>query len=451
MRYAWMVASSLALLAGAAQAADGDIYTTLELEHREFPQQSKVPDQPDRQSSAALEIEFFREWNRGDQLFSGVIFGRVDSDDDERTHWDIRELSFVHAARDYEVRLGIRKVFWGVTESRHLVDIINQTDFVEDIDNEDKLGQPMVNLAWISPFGTWDVFWMPLFRERTFPGEDGRPAFPLPIEQDAARYQSHRGDNHNDFALRWRHTLGAVDIGLSAFKGTARDPRLVPCLREGSGFPNTENQANCDLESLMAGAMPTGNPTFDDIIVGLAQAGGNNTTEEDVRNALLLIPHYDQIEQYALDAQWIIGPTALKLEATRREQRGEWTNALVTGFEYTLYGLFGSAIDMGLLSEYLYDERDPETQDLFDREIFAGTRLGFNDVAGTAVLAGAVRSLDETTVAYLLEAERRFGSSLKVSAQVRALSNVPDSAPEQSFSSVLEQEDTFSLIMEAYF
>ena len=105
----------------------------------------------------------------------------------------------------------------------------------------------------------------------------------------------------------------------------------------------------------------------------------------------------------------------------------------------------------GLLSEYLYDERDPETQDLFDREIFAGTRLGFNDVAGTAVLAGAVRSLDETTVAYLLEAERRFGSSLKVSAQVRALSNVPDSAPEQSFSSVLEQEDTFSLIMEAYF
>ena len=106
---------------------------------------------------------------------------------------------------------------------------------------------------------------------------------------------------------------------------------------------------------------------------------------------------------------------------------------------------------MGLLSEYLYDERDPETQDLFDREIFAGTRLGFNDVAGTAVLAGAVRSLDETTVAYLLEAERRFGSSLKVSAQVRALSNVPDSAPEQSFSSVLEQEDTFSLIMEAYF
>ncbi len=451
MRYAWMVASSLALLAGAAQAADGDIYTTLELEHREFPQESKVPDQPDRQSSAALEIEFFREWNRGDQLFSGVIFGRVDSDDDERTHWDIRELSFVHAARDYEVRLGIRKVFWGVTESRHLVDIINQADFVEDIDNEDKLGQPMVNLAWISPFGTWDVFWMPLFRERTFPGEDGRPAFPLPIEQDAARYQSHRGDNHDDFALRWRHTLGAVDIGLSAFKGTARDPRLVPCLREGSGFPNTENQANCDLESLMAGAMPTGNPSFDDIIVGLAQAGGNNTTEEDVRNALLLIPHYDQIEQYALDAQWIIGPTALKLEATRREQRGELTNALVTGFEYTLYGLFGSAIDMGLLSEDLYDERDPETQDLFDREIFAGTRLGFNDVAGTAVLAGAVRSLDETTVAYLLEAERRFGSSLKVSAQVRALSNVPDSAPEQSFSSVLEQEDTFSLIMEAYF
>lgn len=451
MRNAWIIASSLALLTGAAHAADGDVYTTLELEHREFPQESRVPDRPDRQSSAALEIEFFREWNRGDQLFSGVLFGRVDSEDDERSHFDIRELSFVHAARDYEVRLGIRKVFWGVTESRHLVDIINQTDFVEDIDNEDKLGQPMVNLAWISPFGTWDAFWMPVFRERTFPGEDGRPALPFPLNEDAARYQSHRGDDHDDFALRWRHTLGAVDIGLSAFKGTARNPQLVPCLRQGSGFDGTENQANCNLQSLAAGPMPTGVPLFDALIIGVAQASGNGTTEEDVRNALELIPHYEKIEQYSLDAQWIIGPTALKLEARRREQRGIWTNAVVTGFEYTLYGIFDSTIDMGLLSEFLYDELDTETQDLFDREVFAGTRLGFNDIAGTAILAGAVRSLDETTVAYLLEAERRLGSSLKISAQVRALSNVPDTAPEQSLSTVLDREDTVSVILEAFF
>ena len=61
-------------------------------------------------------------------------------------HGDIRELAYVHASDDWELRLGIRKEFWGVTEFQHLVDVINQTDGVEDFDGEDKLGQQMVNL-----------------------------------------------------------------------------------------------------------------------------------------------------------------------------------------------------------------------------------------------------------------------------------------------------------------
>jgi len=54
--------------------------------------------------------------------------------------------------------------FWGVTEFQHLVDIINQTDLVENIDTEDKLGQPMINLALINDWGTVDLFIMPYFR-----------------------------------------------------------------------------------------------------------------------------------------------------------------------------------------------------------------------------------------------------------------------------------------------
>jgi hypothetical protein len=440
---------------GVAVAADGDVYTTLELEHREFPQESKVPDRPDRQSAAALTVEFFREWNRGDQLLSGVFFGRVDSDDDERTHADIRELSFVHAARDYEVRLGVRKVFWGVTESRHLVDVINQTDFVEDIDNEDKLGQPMINLAWISDFGTWDAFWLPYFRERTFPGEDGRPAFPFEITEDAARYESHQEQSHQDFALRWRHTVGALDVGVSWFKGTAREPRLLPCVRQGSGFEGTATQANCDLDSAVTDPALSGFEPLDRILIALAQQAGLAPTDAEVQaaffDAVQIIPHYDQIEQYSIDAQWIIGATALKLEALRRERGERWANALVTGFEHTLYGVFDSAIDVGLLSEFIYDRREAEGQDLFDREVFAGTRLSFNDVAGTALLAGGVRSLDETTISYLVEAERRFGASVKVSLQARLVSNVPDDAPAQASSALLDYEDTISAIVQLYF
>jgi hypothetical protein len=64
-----------------------------------------------------------------------------------------------------KILLGANKVFWGVTESRHLVDIINQTDLVEDIDEEQNLGQPMVNLLLQRDWGQLDFYLKPWFRE----------------------------------------------------------------------------------------------------------------------------------------------------------------------------------------------------------------------------------------------------------------------------------------------
>ena len=124
--------------------------------------------------SATVEPEFFWEWNNGDDSLTFKPFLRVDQRDDERTHGDIRELSWVHVGDDWELRTGIRKVFWGVTEFNHLVDVINQTDGVEDIDGEDKLGQAMVNLSLVQEWGIVDLFLLPGFRERTFAGEEGR-------------------------------------------------------------------------------------------------------------------------------------------------------------------------------------------------------------------------------------------------------------------------------------
>jgi hypothetical protein len=82
--------------------------------------------------------------------------------------------------------LGINTIFWGVTESQHLVDIINQTDFV-----------------------------LPSFRPRQFAGEKGRLRS-IPLAENAhEQYQSDKGDDHIDFALRWSHYLGDWSLGLS--------------------------------------------------------------------------------------------------------------------------------------------------------------------------------------------------------------------------------------------
>ena len=90
--------------------------------------------QDDEQFSFVFEPEYFYQGDSS--LFTAQIFVREDSMDDERSHADLRELSWLYYSDDWELRIGVSKVFWGVAESQHLVDIINQTDAVENVDGD---------------------------------------------------------------------------------------------------------------------------------------------------------------------------------------------------------------------------------------------------------------------------------------------------------------------------
>ena len=173
------------------------------------------------QWSVSAEPEFRWRSKSGDQRASIIAFGRVDDTDEKRTHADLREGYWANEGDSVEFLIGVNKVFWGVTESQHLVDIINQTDRVEDIDQEDKLGQPMVNLSLQQDWGLLDFYALPYFRERTFPGVEGRFRLPLPIDSDNSVYESDEGQSHTDFALRYSHYLDTVDFGVYYFTGLA--------------------------------------------------------------------------------------------------------------------------------------------------------------------------------------------------------------------------------------
>ena len=124
-----------------------EIDVSMELEMRAFIDDPSVAGQFDDNVAAALEPDFQGSFNDGNTLWRFTPFGRWDSRDEERRHSDIRELYLLHVMDSWELLAGISKVFWGVAESSHLVDIINQTDYLEGIDGEDKLGQPMLRLS----------------------------------------------------------------------------------------------------------------------------------------------------------------------------------------------------------------------------------------------------------------------------------------------------------------
>jgi len=357
--------------------ADADWFGSVTTEMRVFPQEPTYSGQHEDNLSLTLETEYTHEWEELDQRLVFKPFLRLDQHDSERSHADIRELYWDKAAERWELTVGINKVYWGVAESQHLVDIVNQTDLVEDLDGEEKLGQPMVNLTLIRTWGVLDFFVLPGFRERTFSGQSGRFRPPLPVDTDDASFESGAEMNHVDWAARWSHSMGAWDLGLSHFSGTSREPRV--------------------------------------------------RLKWDPPTSLALIPHYEQIDQTGLDAQYTRGGWLWKFEAIYRQDEKEDFFASTSGFEYTLYGAGDSDVDIGLLAEYLYDERGENRQSVFENDLFVGTRLMFNDVQTTQMLLGGIVDLDSGATLLSLEASRRIGNDWKLSIEARTFAGYPES------------------------
>ncbi len=347
--------------------------------------------------SAVVEPEIYHEWDNGLQSLAFVPYYRLSQHDNHRTHFDIRELTWLKVSQSWELRVGIRKEFWGVSESQHLVDIINQTDLVENSDTEDKLGQPMINLALINDWGTLDLYLLTGFRERTFPGNEGRlRSFPE-INIGAARFEKQGINKHLAYALRWSHSLGDWDIGLSHFYGTSRDP------------------------SIRIKANP---------LAGIQ-----------------LIPFYETIHQTGLDLQMTRESWLWKLEMIIRSGQEKRYFAGTGGFEYSFYNLFESAIDLGIVVEYLYDSRGAHAPMAFQDDFLIGFRFGFNDVQSTELLAGILFDRTNNTKFYNIEASRRLAENWKIELEARFFSSVPIDDPVY----FLREDDHLRVELKYYF
>jgi hypothetical protein len=345
----------------------------LAVEARLFPYDPLDSRQHGANGSVAFEPEFFHDWQDGQQRFAWTPFIRWDQGDKERTHWDFRELYWRKSFASAELYLGARKVFWGVTESLHLVDVINQTDLVENLDTEDKLGQPMVQLTLLRDWGTVDFYLLPYFRERAFAGTKARLRGPVAVA-DKAVYEADAEEWSPHGAVRWSHYIGDADIAVGHFYGTGREPRFLP-------------------------------------------------GPED------LLPHYDLLHQTSLELQYIWGDWLGKLEAVRRDGIDGSSLAAVGGVEFTQVGILSSAADLGWVGEYQYDNRDAPFFPVGDNDIAAGLRLTFNDVQDTDILAFVAIDTDKGSRFGSVEGNRRLGQSGELRLEGRFFAEVDGADP----------------------
>ena len=208
------------------------------------------------------------------------------------------------------------------------------------------------------------------FRERTYPGVDGRLRLPYEV-LDEARYESGAEQMRTDLAIRWSHYLGPFELGLHHFSGTSREPMLLP--------------------------------------------------EYAVDNEVVLRPYYPIIDQTGIDAQAFYGDWAFKLEGFTRSGYGDRYASLSGGLERTLVGVLGSRADFGLVLEYYWDERgDAAVNTLFEHDLALGGRLSLNDFADTQALLGVIYDTQYQDYVMTLEASRRIGNNWLLSLEGRA-------------------------------
>jgi len=308
-------------------------------------------------------------------------------------------------------------VFWGVTESQHLVDIVNQTDNVENPDGEEKLGQPMINLSLQRDWGLLDLYLLTGFRERNFLGRGGRPRLPFVVEEDEAIFESAAEEYRTDFAVRWSHYFGDLELGLSHFSGTSREPRFaLRIVPEANGQP----------------------------VDGY------------------LVPIYDVIDQTGLDAQYFVGDWAWKLEAISRSGQGDRFSAATFGFEKTFVGIFGGRSDLGVVAEYLFDDRGETAPVIGEDDLALGFRYTLNNPADTTALLVWLYDRDSAEYLLTLEASSRIGANWKLILEASAFSNGLSTArtlpamlrafadPESELG-LLQDEDFIKLELTRYF
>ncbi len=378
------------LFAGAGDGAESIEHAfsgRVSVESRWYPEAGAHSEQRPHASGFVLAPKMYLK-NEGSWSLTLAPFFRYDLADSRRTHADLREAYILLfgeiGSGEWELRLGVDRVFWGVAESHHLVDIINQTDLIEHPNEEAKLGQPMAHVTWSGDWGAMELFALPYHRARTFPGRYGRLRSSLVVDDEHVEYESTEEEWHLDFAARYSHSFGPLDIGLSVFDGTSREPFLRPGLIDAS---------------------------------------------------VVLVQFYEQIRQFGLDAQLTADAWLFKLEAIHRagarNRLGEEEDyaAFVLGGEYTFYSVLGSAADLGLLGEWNHDGRGRDATNKFQNDLFLAVRLAFNDVQSTELLAGLLGDADYATRALTVELNRRLSDQWSLRLEAFALPIVGETDP----------------------
>ena len=213
----------LALLVGLPVAAAGgaaaDTFSrgSVSVESRVF-----EPDEVEDTEDVGLALTTRLEIKVRPQPWTFAIRGlaRLDAIDDTRNIVALEEAFVGYSAGRLNVNVGSQILNWTATEAFHPSDIINSRNFDSDLENLEKLGEPMVEVQLQVLQGALSLYYMPLrISPNLVPASSRLSLVPLGIELGDTLWVSRNGKKSeaafaHQGAVHFSQTVGSADIAV---------------------------------------------------------------------------------------------------------------------------------------------------------------------------------------------------------------------------------------------
>ncbi|MBJ57214.1 MAG: hypothetical protein CMP24_03110 [Rickettsiales bacterium] len=367
------------LQSGYSEDFDWEINSETGIIIKEFHKNEAYSNQQNTYSSF-IKSEIFFDFKNDFEFLMEPYF-RYDHHDKYRSLFNFKENNITYYYNDIQLKAGISEVFWGITESKNLVDIINLKD-VTDGEQKAKLGQSLLAFSnYSEKFGSLDFFYLPFFKNSSQIGKEGRLRLSKPIENYNIVYEGGAGSKVPSWALKWEHSFGVIDLSLQGFRGNSR---------ESSTIAKLEN------------------------------------------SQLKYFQGYERISQIGTYFQVISGPIIYKLEAIKRNGQKNAKNirenffSYTLGLEYLTNNLFENKWDLTSFIEYHNDDRNNDSTDIFQNDLFLATRLNFNNIEGTEFFTSITLDTDGGGNTSTLELSSRITDNIRVTGSYNSYWSVND-------------------------
>lgn len=329
--------------------------------------------------------------------------GRVGAVDKSRSVVILEEAFLGFRMKPLRIRIGPQLLNWTATEAFHPADVMQSRNFDSNIENADKIGEPMVNVRLRMWQGALELYYMPFRMDPLLPGPGSRLSFappgtrlgdPVWVGRDGEADDA--GVVEHQFAVRLSQTIDYADIALQFVQHQDR-------------------------------TQPT-----------IALDPGTFTAH----------PVYHMVNHFGLTYTQVLGEWILKVEGAYRmfdddpdlgsfvpvgaaEQADhlEVALGLEWGWEYE------SGAQATVLLEgqayFLADEEELEQLGPFQRDVLLGYRHSFNDVEGTELLIGVIMDLQRfPEILGNISFSRRLSDTWTMTAALR-ITHAPPDDPDQ--------------------